>query len=211
MVELTKGNAEGGPEEELGKKARKQSRKSGGDVGLNINSMMDIMTILLVFLMVSITSDPLSISQNAKLKLAKSTANYPAEKAIPITITADMILVDKDKVADIDCITATGQQCQKPEGGDAGDYARPDNKYSTEKTHKDPSDPKSLKIIPLFKKLKELVELQKETEGPNAKALAATIVAHSDIPYQIIAEVVFTAGLAELANLRFAILKTGQR
>ena len=46
MDELTTG---GGPgDEEVVKKARKKSRKDGDDVGLNINSMMDIMTILLV-------------------------------------------------------------------------------------------------------------------------------------------------------------------
>ena len=212
MVELNKGN--GGPEEVV-KKERKRSRKGGSDVGLNINSMMDIMTILLVFLLISITSDPLTISQNAKLKLAKSTANYPAEKAIPITITADMILVDKDKVVDIECITASGQQCRPPSEGDpVGDYARPDNKYSVEKFNKLDADASQFQIVPLFKRLKEIVDLNKQKAAAAEKKRdlhAATIVAHVDIPYRIIAEVVYTAGLAELSNLRFAILKTSQR
>ena len=206
MDELTTG---GGPgEEEMVKKARKKARKDGGDVGLNINSMMDIMTILLVFLLISITNDPLAIQQNSKMKLSKSTANFAAKAAIPITITADQILVDKDKVVDIECITASGQQCSED------DYQRSDNKYTVEKFFKKDQDPQSFHIEPLYKALKELVEDAKnESSAENKKrdVNAATIVAHTDIPYRIIAEVVYTSGLAELSNLRFAIMKTTQR
>ena len=62
-----------GPNElvEFGKQKKGRRKKDGSD-NLNINSMMDIMTILLVFLLVSITSDPLNIKQDKNLRLAKS-------------------------------------------------------------------------------------------------------------------------------------------
>ena len=59
---------------EFGKQKKGRRKKDGSD-NLNINSMMDIMTILLVFLLVSITSDPLNIKQDKNLRLAKSAGS----------------------------------------------------------------------------------------------------------------------------------------
>ena len=39
----------------------------------------------------------------------------------------------------------------------------------------------------------------------------ATIVSDKDIPFRLIAEVVHTAGMAGLSELRFAIVKTNSR
>ena len=57
-------------DEDFEKKARKVGNRDAEDQPLNINSLMDIMTILLVFLLVSITSDPLSVKQDDFLALA---------------------------------------------------------------------------------------------------------------------------------------------
>jgi biopolymer transport protein ExbD len=209
MAELDQNNGEF--EDDGPKKQRKKPRAPGNEMGLNINSMMDIMTILLVFLLISITSDPLAIQQNSKMRLAKSTADFAAQNSIPITITADQILVDKKEAVPVKCITESGQQCSE------ADYSLTTNKYSVDKFHKKDQDATSFHIEPLYKKLKQLVDEAKQEvaagddKNKNRKADTATIVCHADIPYRIIAEVVYTAGLASLANLRFAILKTGAR
>jgi hypothetical protein len=189
------------------KKVRKKSRESGSDVVLNINSIMDIMTILLVFLMVSMTSDPLAIQQNDKLMLARSSADYPAEVSIPITVAADQILVDRKPVLPVACTTATGQQCQD------GDYGEEGNSFRIEKYHKKDQDENSAHIEPLLKRLKEVVKMQKEEDAALQKEFKgiATVIVHSEIPFRILTEIVYTAGLAELSSLRFAILKTGAR
>lgn len=207
--------------EEYVKKARKGARRGGDPGGLNINSMMDIMTILLVFLLVTITSDPLNVKQDDFLSLARSTANFSPENSIPVTITKRAIIVDNKKVVPIECQTASGQQCQhsKSEGG-ANDYKcdkkscpAETNTYLIDKAYKEDGSENSFLVEPLFKQLKEMVKTAKE----DAKLLnrkwkgVVTIVCDSYIPYRIIAEVVHSAGMAELSDLRFAIIKAGSR
>ena len=197
----------GGHDEAVVKKQKKKSRGDDSDVVLNINSIMDIMTILLVFLMVSITSDPLSIQQNDRLKLAKSTADYPPENSIPITIAADQILVDRKPVLKVECTTQTGQQCQEQ------DYAESTNSYRIDKFHKKDQDDSQFLIQTLFKKLEEVVKMKKEEDEAMQQEFKgiATVVVHSEIPFRILQEIVYTAGMAELSSLRFAVLKTSSR
>jgi biopolymer transport protein ExbD len=196
-----------GQETAVLKKQKKKIRGGDSEVVLNINSIMDIMTILLVFLMVSITSDPLSIQQNDRLKLAKSTADYPPENSIPITIAADQILVDRKPVLKVECTTATGQQCQEQ------DYGEKTNTYRIDKFHKKDQNDESPHIQTLFKKLEEVVKMKKEEDEAMQEEFKgiATCVVHSEIPFRILTEIVYTAGMAELSSLRFAVLKTSAR
>jgi len=197
----------GGHDEVVVKKKKKKSRGDDSEVVLNINSIMDIMTILLVFLMVSITSDPLSIQQNEKLKLAKSTADYPPENSIPITVSAAQILVDRKPVLKVECTTQTGQQCQDQ------DYGEKTNSYRIDKFHKKDQDDNQFLIQTLFKKLEEVVKMKKEEDEAMQQEFKgiATVVVHSEIPFRILQEIVYTAGMAELSSLRFAVLKTSAR
>lgn len=208
-------------EEQYVKKERKAVRGGEDERGLNINSMMDIMTILLVFLLVSITSDPLNIKQDDFLSLARSTANFNPEDSIPVTITKQAIIVDNKRIVPVECQTESGQQCQhsKTEGG-PNDYKCDDkacpakgNSYLIDKAYKEDGSESSFLIEPLFKKLEEMVKQAKE----DAKVLnrkwngVVTIVCDSYIPFRIIAEVVHSAGMAGLSDLRFAIIKAGNR
>jgi hypothetical protein len=168
------------------------------------------MTILLVFLLVTITSDPLSITQDEFLTLAKSTASADPEDSIPITVTKESIIVDNKKIVKVDCTNQGGAVCT------ADDYEKGDkNTYAVDKSFKEDGNPDSFLIEPLTKKLEELVKIQKEDEknlGDDYKFKGVvTIVCDLDIPFRIIAEVVHSAGMAELAKLRFAILKTNTR
>ncbi len=192
--------------EDLLKKERKKPRVADFSGSLNINSMMDIMTILLVFLLVSITSDPLSIKQDDFLKLATSTADYNPEDSIPVTITKQSVIVDHKQVVKVDC-TMGGQVCQ------AEDYAKVGNFYSIDKSFKEDGSESSFLIEPLHKKLDALVKIQKQEAkelGRDYKAVA-TIICDRDIPFRLIAEVVYTAGMAGLGDLRFAIMKSTSR
>jgi len=203
------------------KKERKEPRNDGDEGGLNINSMMDIMTILLVFLLVSITSDPLSIKQDDFLSLARTTANFNPEDSIPVTITKRAIVVDNKRIVPVECQTESGQQCQhsKSDTGpndykcDKGTCPAKTNSYLIDKAYKEDGSETSFLVEPLFKKLEEMVKNAKE----DAKVLnrkfkgVVTIVCDSYIPFRIIAEVVHSAGMAGLSDLRFAIIKAGSR
>ena len=137
------------------KKKRKPSRSNELKGGLNINSMMDIMTIMLVFLLVSITSDPLSIKQDDYLKIANSTVDHKPEDSVPITVTKQAIIVDHKNVVKVDC-SKSGQICQ----GD--DYKDPGNTYSIGKSFKEDGSEASFMIEPHHKRLEEIVKQQKE-------------------------------------------------
>ena len=193
-------------DEDFEKKARKVGNRDADDQALNINSLMDIMTILLVFLLVSITSDPLSVKQDDFLALAKSSANYNPEDSVPITVTKKAIIVDNKSIVKVDC-NHKGQICQDE------DYKEAGNSYTIGKSFKEDGSEASFLIEPLQKKLDEIVKQQKE----DAKMLereykaVATIISDRDIPYRLFAEVVHTAGMAGLADLRFAIVKTNAR
>lgn len=197
-------------EEEFFRKEKKKARIADSSSDLNINSLMDIMTILLVFLLVSITSDPLNVKQDDFLLLAKSTADYDPADSITVTITKDKMIVDnKYTVVKVDCTTPGGQICQKE------DYKEPGNKYSVDKSFKEDGSESSFMIVPLFKKLDELVKESKDLArelGDEAEFKGIlTIICDRDIPFRMIAELVHTSGMAGLSDLRFAILKAGDR
>ena len=188
------------------KKDRGVRRDYSIESGLNINSVMDMMTILLVFLLINITSDPLNVKQDDFLTLAKSTANYNPEDSVPITITEQHILVDRKAVVKVDC-TVGGQVCQRD------DYKHSGNYYSVDKSYKEDGSESSFLIEPLYKKLDQIVKQQQAEAKELGRKFkhVATIICDKDIPFRLIAEVVHTAGMAGLGDLRFAIVKTSDR
>ncbi len=98
------------------KKERKAPRLGGDTNDLNINSMMDMITILLVFLLVTLTSDPLSIKQDDFLLLAKSTVDYNPQDSVPITLTKNKIIVDNKAVVKVDCSVGGQAGCHVGNG-----------------------------------------------------------------------------------------------
>ena len=191
---------------EFKKKDRKSARVDSMSGSLNINSMLDIMTILLVFLLISITTDPLSIKQDDYLLLATSTSDYNPEDSVPITLTKQKILVDQKPVVKVDC-TVGGQVCQTE------DYKRAESYYSVDKSFKENGDEQSFLVEPLFKRLDQIVKQQKEEAKELGREFkpVATIVCDHQIPFRLIAEVVHSAGMAGLSDLRFAVIKTTAR
>ncbi len=188
------------------KKSRKQARRMGDDDSLNINSMMDIMTILLVFLLVSITSDPLNVKQDDYLKLAKSTADYNPQDSIPVIVNKQAIIVDNKEVVRVECVR-NGGRCQLE------DYQESDNSYSVDKAFKEDGDESKFLIEPLHKRLETIVKVQKAEAKDLGREYSptATFVIDREIPYRLVSEIVYTSGMAGLSNLRFAVIKTNSR
>ena len=71
-----------------------KARRQEIDAGLNINSMMDMMTIILVFLLKSYSASDISIAPSAALTLPSSEAQKAPELAVNLVISRDQILVD---------------------------------------------------------------------------------------------------------------------
>jgi len=153
--------------------------------GVTINSLMDVVTIILIFLLMNFSTDSLKISPNEKLDLPKSvTQAGPKERTVTLTVTSEKILVDDEEVI--------GVKISK-------------NKLET-------SDPNSMKITPLKnaldKKVKEQKELLAKIKKGGAKDMI-TIIIHGGTQFHIVSRVMFTAGQAGFEKFKFAVIKGG--
>ena len=79
----------------------KKKRRFGGDDELNITSMMDMMTIILVFLLKSIGSSEVEVRTSDNLKLPYSTNKAPPMLTVSVVVQKDSILVDGKEVANV--------------------------------------------------------------------------------------------------------------
>lgn len=224
-------------------KAERTKRRGKEGTGVvSITSLMDAMTIMLVFLLVSITADPLNVKQDASLQLAKSTIDYnPGVDSIPILVSKDHIVVDHQAVVQIEC-TLDGRACTNiPLEGKADAQSLPEGdiqalnycdtvpmpgdctpdvmerlkriRFRIDKSYKEDGSDEQFLILPLHKKLQQLVRAQKEENlalGREFKGIT-TIIADRSLPFRMLAEIVHTAGMAELGDIRFAVVKTNLR
>lgn len=170
------------------RKDRKSRRAVSEEAAMvTINSLMDAMTIVLVFLLMNYSIDPLRIDAGDDLKLPPSTTEVNPEPSATVTVTANGIIVNDQMVVDVQ----NGEVDKVKKMGDEN----------------------SLQIQPLFEALNEEATRQKEMArltGGRFDGLL-TVIAHQETPYRLITEVLFTAGQAEFARYKFAVLKGGQR
>lgn len=82
-----------------GRKRRRKYTSPGEDIGgLNLTAMMDMMTILLVFLVKSYTTDAERFTLSPKLHPPDSSAAEDVKPAVTVTVSTETIFVD-DKLA----------------------------------------------------------------------------------------------------------------
>lgn len=85
------------------RKKRRKHHMDGESIGhLNLTPMMDIMTILLVFLIQSFATEPENINISLDLRPPESDAVTALDAATKVTITARELLVDNQVIAQID-------------------------------------------------------------------------------------------------------------
>jgi biopolymer transport protein ExbD len=150
---------------------------------LNITPMMDMMTIILVFLLKSFTSSSTIVNMDQNLALPPSQTRLGAKQAIPVTITKRVILVEGEAVAPI---TGGRIDPQLKRDGDNGYYITPLVEILT-------------KVARREKKVAELTGQKFEGE--------LTIVADKRTPYRLLTEILYSCGQAEYANYRLLVLK----
>src|ERR1700749_4595326 len=68
---------------------------------LNITPMMDMMTIILVFLLKSFSSSASTLTFDQNLQVPKSSSQLKTKLAVNVTITKKVILVEGDAIAPI--------------------------------------------------------------------------------------------------------------
>ncbi len=155
------------------------------EMGLNIYPMMDMMTILLVFLIQSFASSgAANIVQSAELEIPHSIAEQDVQPALSITISASEIVVEGKQALSL----RNGQvDPSQKQGGSNGFLVTP--LLSNLQQHRD-----RLKLI---------------SQSRNNKPFRGEvqIIADRRTPYRTLVEVLYTMGQAEFKAMRFVLLK----
>lgn len=162
---------------------RKRKRRAEEEGGMpNINSLMDIMTILLVFLLKSYSADPVQLKAAPDLKPPFSTAQLKADQSATVTVTLNNILVDDSPVLKIE--QGKVDEAHRSGGG--------------------------FMIDPLFEALQSAVENQKQIASFNKAAEFSgiiTVISDRNVPFSLLSQVMYTAGQAEFNKFKFLVVK----
>jgi len=168
------------------RRARRKVREAEGEIReLNIVAMMDMMTIILVFLLKSYQASAINVNMGADLTIPQSTTQLHPQENISVTVSLREVAVNDRKVADVQggLIPAAAK-----EGGRADAFL----------------------VGAVFEALKKEVEKQKTIAKWNKNAPftgRVNVVADRKIPYRTLMEVLYTAGQAELGEYKFMVLK----
>lgn len=153
---------------------------------LNIMPMMDMMTILLVFLIKQFSVQQLTLDAAPGLKLPASTSQQSPQPAVNITITESAIVVEGDAVVRVQ--GGAVDAAWKSQG--AAGYA----------------------ITPVVNALSKhrarLTKLARLQNG--AFDGIAIVMADKRTPYRLLAEVLYSAGQAEFNNYRLVTLQASR-
>lgn len=159
---------------------------------LNITAMLDLMTIILVFLLKSLGSSSASIPQSKDLTLPTSVIQTePAQEGVVVVISKSQILVGEDP----NPILRLPPREQLAQSGVDARFKR--------------SGPNDLYIVPLANALSHARETDKAiraAKGLDASTSEAIIVADATTPYRLLIEVLFTLGQSEFGKYHLMVL-----
>jgi biopolymer transport protein ExbD len=183
-----------GPEVDLQKerstrmfrRARRKARERAGEIKeLNIVAMMDMMTIILVFLLKSYQASTLNVNMSADLSIPVSTTQLQPQENITITVSMNELAVNDRAVVPLE-------------------------RGVIPPRYKDGRRAEAFYVGPIYDALKKEVDKQKYIAQYNKNAPFAgriNVVADKKITYRTLMEILYTAGQAELGEYKFMVMK----
>jgi biopolymer transport protein ExbD len=183
----------------LRRKRRKEREAAGEIKELNITAMMDMMTIILVFLLKSYSSSSVSTASSGDIAPPISTTRLPPKDTVSVTITR----CSETSMKEGKCRKGMGQVAV----GDKIIFSFDEDKVPAQ--YKDGGE-NGFMILPLHEALKKEVDKSKYIAQYNPTAQFTgelSVVADRGMPYRLLTEVLYTAGQAELDNYRFVVMK----
>ncbi|MBL4684436.1 MAG: biopolymer transporter ExbD [Nannocystaceae bacterium] len=170
----------------LAKKAAKKAarRDKVEEVGdLNITSLMDIVSIIVIYLLKSYATDPVIIMPTAGQKIPLSHADAPITDGVPVYISSRAITFNNKKLVTLD---------------DDGNV--------------DPAALKGHLIGPLFDAMAEEADkakAMKAAQGEEPWNGRLILVGDQRLKFSTLVNVMFTAGRAEFTEFAFCVIQTG--
>ena len=153
---------------------------------LNITPMMDMMTILLVFLLKQFSVQAAAASMSEGLQLPQSAIETARALAVNVTITQSAILVEGDAVT---TVRAGAVDPSVKRDGANGYY-----------------------ITPLVDVLSKHANRLKKISAMGGTQFDGTamILVDKNTPYRLLTEVLYSAGQAEFKNYHLVVIKRAQ-
>lgn len=159
---------------------RRSSRGEQKTMNLNLTSMMDMFTIILVFLIFSFSSQDQNLKLDPDVSLPESTAAIEFKWAINVNLTPTVLKVEGNTIA-------------KVKSG----------KFAGVKVDKDKK-----RVLPLYNLLKKFKEIEtQEKVNPTEDETVIAFQADKSLPFEVIDLVMKTSAQAGYPNFRFVVLK----
>lgn len=169
-------------------RAKLRRRAEPEHFGLNIYPMMDMLTILLVYMMaIFATSSAAAVQESSELRIPYSTSKVELNEAIAVQISRSGVAVDGKPILELRNGIVDPSLKQ---GGSSG-----------------------FLIMPLYKTLGEIRDRKKRTAQrfTNQPFVGdVQIIADKRTPYRTLSEVIYTLGQTEFKNLRFVVNKKSE-
>lgn len=168
---------------------RRKNKKSEEqeEVGLNIYPMMDMMTILLVFMIMQFANGAAEIVQSAELQIPASTSQVEPAQSLAVVVSSTEVVVEGKHVL---ALRNGNVDPSLKQGGGSGWL-----------------------ITPLFNHLKQHRDRLKLIASRNPQRPfrgEVRIIADKRTPFRTLGEVIYSLGQAEFGSLRFIVMKAGQ-
>ena len=181
---------------------------------LNITAMMDMMTIILVFLLKSLSSSSANLPQTSDLALPTSIMDgEPTEAGIQVVVSRDRVLVNGNEIKTISvpgCFT-NPNDAPKPHEPYRLVFCPGDSPHGFDAKFKARGTAGDLEIAPLLNAVETPVrvaeEIAKAKPKPGSNGVEAMILFDRYTSYRLMTEVMFTLGQAKIGKFHFLAMQ----
>ncbi|MGZ3772623.1 MAG: ExbD/TolR family protein [Pseudobdellovibrionaceae bacterium] len=146
---------------------------------LNITSMTDMFTIMLVFLLQTYSTSDVQIIPEKNLRLPSSASQINPTEAIKISLSQNALKMDQTKIADVKDADFLPQ-----------DLEEKDTNF----------------IKPLFEELDKLAKSTSDKDKAFIKEGRILLQADKDLPYSTLRKVMYTASMAGFPQLKLVTM-----
>jgi biopolymer transport protein ExbD len=162
----------------------KKHNTGQGQVKVNLTSMMDMFTIILVFLLKTYSTEGQLIQPSDHLELPRSTVTKPTEVALDIVITRREILVNDQAVLI-------------------------DNRNNPNKLI---ADEYQQIITPLYNRLMVYADEARKMQELFGTKFSGKVIIQGDyrLPFNILVKVMYTCGQAQYGNMRLVVYRKSE-
>lgn len=169
----------------LAKKAAKKAARRNQDPeegNLNITSLMDIVSIIVIYLLKSYGSDPVVIMPTAGQKIPLSQADAPISDGVPVYVSKRSITFNNKKLVQLD-----------------------------EEGNVDPAALQGHLIGPLYDAMAEEADKAKTMKEAQGEEWTGRLILVGDqkLKFSTLVNVMYTAGRAEFREYAFCVIQQG--